>query len=95
MLQYVDLVNYVYGFVPDEADTTALLKKFTPLELLFAQMKKFAVGQPFSKNTMAHFFKRSAPNLSLRRPASMAPQKSKPERSQYGWLMNVSTASRV
>ena len=58
---YSAFSDRLYGgkFIPSARDVEALLRHFTPLEVLFAQVQKFWFGEA-PKKSMAHFFAEGA-----------------------------------
>ena len=59
-LLYADFSTWLYAFSPDVTHVQALLRDFTPTELLFAQITRFSLEETVPKNSMAQFFYKSA-----------------------------------
>ena len=55
-LRYADFIHDVYSFLPEKKSTTALLRIFSPDELLYAHVRKFPPYDRFDKRTMNHFY---------------------------------------
>ena len=59
-LLYVDFSVWLYDFSPDTSHVRTLLRKYTPNELLFAQINRFSPSEKVVKSSMAHFFRKAA-----------------------------------
>ena len=89
-LLYADFNSWLYGgFSPDVNYVEKLLRHFTPIEILFAQINRFQPWQGFAKKDMAHFFWKSAKD-SIEAARIKGTSKTKPdwitkaEKGEYG-----------
>jgi len=62
-LQFGVFTDWLWGFIPARQDVMNLLQDFSPLELLYAVIKKFPPSEKYSTKVMAHFFARGAREL--------------------------------